>query len=291
MSDCGLTGPIPSELGLLTDMRKKPEQLWAATLSAANMLGFTEQMWLYNNSLTGEIPVELSDMVALRILHVEENSLSGSMPNAICSQRDTEGGALATLSADCAGSAPEVSCACCTCCEAPCFDSDEPTGGLSDLLGDLAGEYDQTYHRQAIQWLASNAEIDSFSSAKAVQRFVLASVFYATSSVRSPYTDARYGIGNTTFPGWVHSDGWLTDDDECAWIGVICNGDGEVVSLVLRFNHLTGSFPPVITLLKSSLSHLDISGNLVHNQGSGLDWLGELTALSELPAMAHPSNL
>ena len=97
VSNCGLTGEIPSEIGLLTDM---------------------EQMWLYGNYLEGKIPGEIGDLVKLKIFQVEDNDLTGDMPNEICLLRDDTSGLL-SLGSDC-DSAEDVTCGCCTCCEAPC---------------------------------------------------------------------------------------------------------------------------------------------------------------------------
>ena len=74
------------------------------------------QIWLYGNSLTGQIPSEYAQMSELRILALEGNDLTGDVPIEICLDRFN--GRLATLSADCQS---QVDCTlyfptCCTCC-------------------------------------------------------------------------------------------------------------------------------------------------------------------------------
>ena len=54
-----LTGPIPPELGTLTNL---------------------DALELYNNKLTGSIPPELGDLDNLNILWVADNNLTGSIP-------------------------------------------------------------------------------------------------------------------------------------------------------------------------------------------------------------------
>jgi hypothetical protein len=96
-SNCGLTGEIPSEIGHLMDM---------------------EQMWFYGNYLEGEIPREIGGLEKLKIFQVEDNNLTGDMPDEICALRDDTLGLLA-LGSDC-DTGEDVTCDCCTCCEAPC---------------------------------------------------------------------------------------------------------------------------------------------------------------------------
>jgi hypothetical protein len=54
-----LTGPIPTELGLLTKLR---------------------ELYLHNNKLTGQIPTELGLLTQLKTLSLSENQLTGAIP-------------------------------------------------------------------------------------------------------------------------------------------------------------------------------------------------------------------
>lgn len=94
------------------------------------------RMWLYDNMLTGTVPIELGNLFKLQTLELEENLLTGVMPQDICLNR-VPLGLLATLEADCGGNPPEISCDCCTCCEnclpalARTYDgSDSDSGGV-----------------------------------------------------------------------------------------------------------------------------------------------------------------
>ncbi|CAB9513332.1 leucine rich repeat [Seminavis robusta] len=108
VTDCGLTGTLPTELGEL--------QL--------------KQFWCYNNSLVGDIPSELGQIQELSRLGLENNEFRGSVPSEICDLRSGENleGNLDKLEADCDG---EVECSCCTCCGEACFGSAaSPSGRL-----------------------------------------------------------------------------------------------------------------------------------------------------------------
>ena len=54
-----MTGPIPAELGSLSNL---------------------EQLWLSSNQLTGSIPAELGALTNLEWLWLSHNGLSGSIP-------------------------------------------------------------------------------------------------------------------------------------------------------------------------------------------------------------------
>jgi hypothetical protein len=62
LSNSGLTGSIPSEIGNLTN------------------LGYLR---LYNNQLTGEIPLEIGNLSNLTYLNLGDNQLTGSIPSEI----------------------------------------------------------------------------------------------------------------------------------------------------------------------------------------------------------------
>lgn len=93
MTSCSFTGTIPSELGNFGSQMK--------------------QVWMYDNMLTGQIPSELANLNALRLLQLEGNAFTGSMPAEICAQTIFPN-PLEELGADCFD--PNFSCDCCTCC-------------------------------------------------------------------------------------------------------------------------------------------------------------------------------
>jgi hypothetical protein len=99
---CSITSLV-GELGLLKDL---------------------QQVWLFGNWLNGIIPSELGEMEVLKILQIEDNTITGNMPGEVCALRVDNGGPLLVLGADCT-EATDVVCDCCTCCQAPCHDLEE----------------------------------------------------------------------------------------------------------------------------------------------------------------------
>jgi hypothetical protein len=92
----GLTGSLPTTLGLLTNL---------------------QFLWLYDNALTGSLPSELGALASLKTLQVEGNPLNGIMPLEVC---DNTGmfGRLSWVGVDCEDTANggDVECTCCSCC-------------------------------------------------------------------------------------------------------------------------------------------------------------------------------
>mmetsp|Transcript_36755 Transcript_36755/g.53737 ORF Transcript_36755/g.53737 Transcript_36755/m.53737 type:complete len:100 (-) Transcript_36755:281-580(-) len=86
-----MTGPIPTEMGLLGDL----------TTLRINM-----------NIISGEIPSELGLLQNVDTINFRENNLCGTVPQEICDLRTS--GFLEDLQADCRNS--KVECDCCTKC-------------------------------------------------------------------------------------------------------------------------------------------------------------------------------
>jgi hypothetical protein len=121
---------------------------------------------------------------------------------------------------------------------------------------------------KALAWLKNNTVLETYSLQRRLQRFSLATFFYATGGERR----------------WEKKDGWLSDEDECSWytgqktdISICSEGIYKYVSL--GKNQLRGTFPDEIALL-SSLQVVDLSQNIL--TGYIPSTLGELTALREI---------
>lgn len=147
----------------------------------------------------------------------------------------------------------------------------EPMVGGSVTLGG-------TPEADALFWLAYDdpAQIDPHSKIdKIIQRFVLASLYYAT-------------IGD----GWDESHNFLSSHDECDWNhggsssssplgGAFCKGGDRksVDTLILPKNNLHGSLPRDIGLL-THLSYFDVSQNEIRGLlPSTISLLSKLTHL------------
>ena len=79
----GLTGGIPAELGNLANLRWA--EMWGNELTGGipaelGRLANLRTLWLSNNRLTGGIPAELGDLANLRKLVLNGNQLTGAIP-------------------------------------------------------------------------------------------------------------------------------------------------------------------------------------------------------------------
>ena len=160
-----------------------------------------------------------------------------------------------------------------------------PTTGIQNIIQQKAlfggTEFDDptSYQSTALWWLQGSP--NTFSDERLIQRYALACIYEATNGVATPWTDFTFGPTGTVLR-WLDERGWLEDDDECTWEGVLCNDQKVVVELDLSSNLLTGSMPPETSML-SSLRRLDIYNNLVYNVGdAGNNWLGEMVSLEQL---------
>jgi hypothetical protein len=114
-----ITGTLPTELGLLTELASLSITNGTLTGPIPTQLGSIaslRRLWLYGNDLTGKIPSQLANLANLEVLEVQRNFLTGSMPEPICAIVQGQGYEHKSLTADCA----ELTCAspgCCTHCQ------------------------------------------------------------------------------------------------------------------------------------------------------------------------------
>ncbi|KAG7345697.1 RHS repeat-associated core domain containing protein [Nitzschia inconspicua] len=243
------SGSLPVELGLLQELRymnmdsnfftgRIPTQLAALTA--------IETISLSNNLLTGTIPTELGQLSGLRHLSLQNTFLSGTMPQQIC---DLD---LVSLEVTC----ELVQCSCCSSCTGDSGGGGSGGNAIVDLI--IAKSLDngeslqdpQSPQSAALRWLQRPIN-DSFSDDQLVQRYALATLYYATG-------------GDTG--RWTASSLWLTALNECQWFttsdsSTICSGpSNSYLELDLRSNGLTGTLPEEIAML-TDLTTLRLSEN------------------------------
>jgi len=124
-----------------------------------------------------------------------------------------------------------------------------------------------TPQNEALNWLANNTNLNSYSNATKIQRYALATLFYSTNGT-----------------SWYQNLGWLSHFDECDWYtyageGSSCDENRTVKDLNLSENNLVGTIPNELALL-SNLSWLDLSVNSL--TGTIPSQLGLLSNLAEL---------
>lgn len=92
-----------------------------------------------------------------------------------------------------------------------------------------------TPQNKAMIWLAGNANLDSYSAQRKIQRFALATLYYSTGG-----------------DSWNRNAGWLSNGDECGdWHSDDTNPciNGTILKISLGSNNVFGPIPPELTLL------------------------------------------
>merc|ERR1711907_466162 len=113
-----ITGTIPTEIGLMTDLASF--SIANSTLSGTipDEIGNLHQLrrlWLFNNKLTGSIPQALNKLELLEVVELRGNKFVGDMPQGVCSSVVNSDYEYKSLTSDCL---KEVGCerSCCTQC-------------------------------------------------------------------------------------------------------------------------------------------------------------------------------
>jgi hypothetical protein len=120
----------------------------------------------------------------------------------------------------------------------------------------------------AFNWLANNTELDSYDNFQRLQRFALATFYYATDG-----------------ENWRVSNDWLSDNDECDWLTGIACIEGRSSKLQfdndnLVFHNLVGTLPDELAIMTDIQSmQLLFAPNLVGPIPSMLGLLTELEVL------------
>lgn len=115
----GLTGTIPTEIALMTDLASLSLTNSTLTGPIPTEIGALTQLrrvWLYNNKLTGNIPTELNKLPFLEVVELHSNELVGEMPSGVCEAVGQSDYEYKSLTSDCKS---EVTCktpSCCTEC-------------------------------------------------------------------------------------------------------------------------------------------------------------------------------
>lgn len=110
----------------------------------------------------------------------------------------------------------------------------------------------------ALQWVAGREKYTVYTGAVRVQRYSLATLYYATYMKNHSYY--------TTAAGWSSENGWMSDDDECTWEGIACNSQKQVTAVLLPQHDLSGSLPVELAMLPE-LQQVDFTSNNIYMGG------------------------
>ena len=256
----GLTGEIPAELGNLTDLQRlylHSNHLTGEIPSELGNLTDLQRLWLHSNHLTGEIPPELGALVKLRYLYLHSNHLTGEIPPELGNLANLKG--LILSDNGLTGDIP----------------SSWGKGNLAnlehlhlannpDLLGALPMEMIFLPLR-----VLSYAGTDLCTPAHPAFRTWLRSIpsHSGTANECPPDRDVLVALYEATGgPNWTKNDNWLTDAPLDSWHGVETDASrqtvksGRVTNLSLDDNNLTGEIPSELGNL-DYLERLWLDGN------------------------------
>ena len=114
LSTNSLSGNIPTEIGKLssvTDINLSNNDLTGQIPSELGLLTKVDTITLSRNTLTGTIPTEFSSLTSLQFFTYYENDIDEKLveDHVLCLLRDTNGGNLSSLWADC-----DICLSCCS---------------------------------------------------------------------------------------------------------------------------------------------------------------------------------
>lgn len=127
---------------------------------------------------------------------------------------------------------------------------------------------------RALNWVATSDTYDGYSDDQRLQRYALASFFYGTYAVRNAYVTQQVP--------WTTAEKWLSDENECNWEGVTCDGNNVVTKIELEEHRVSGSIPLDIVLMRESLKELILTNNLIFMEGDALEVFSYLENLEVL---------
>ena len=82
-------------------------------------MNFTSHSVFIGNQFTGTVPEDVGSLSLMTTFNLHENLFTGVIPESVCALRESNGGILKSLIADCANSTafgPDIECDCCSSC-------------------------------------------------------------------------------------------------------------------------------------------------------------------------------
>jgi hypothetical protein len=194
---------------------------------------------------------------------------------------------------------------------------------VSPSSKDFIRDHRESPQFQALDWLANDVNVDTYSMRRLVQRWVMATFYWSTNGDNWDTTTDTATSNQTTRVGLKGPAGaeegtapsWMSQTHECEWYTThnqknICDGQERLVVLSLGHcnlrgtlstelgllttlkrlylpdNHIVGSIPTDLALL-TKLESIHISSNLI--TGELPSELGQLSALGKFGMSCHSS--
>lgn len=131
-----------------------------------------------------------------------------------------------------------------------------------------------TPQRKAFYWLAHTG-YDDFDHTEIIQRYALATFYYATNQQETHYAP--------TVQPWIEAHFWMSPKAHvCEWFGISCNSGEKVTKIELERNNLSGWLPLEVAFLFEHLTTIDLTSNLVMMEGTDYELFKYLTNLETL---------
>ena len=243
LADNRLTGPIPAELGALTNLQTlslSNNELTGPIPAELGDLTNLQNLWLFDNQLTGPIPAELGALSRLVSLELAGNKLTGPIP--------AELGGLTNLKGLFLGGNQLTGCV--------------PAGLRDGARNDLGGSGLPDCATPTTEPTPTPVPTPTATPTPTSVPEPEASPDTAEDggSVASDRAALVAFYNATEGTSWTTSTNWLSDRPLDEWHGVTTNSDGRVAELALLDNRMTGPIPAGLGAL-TNLQTLYLWGN------------------------------
>ena len=291
----GLSGPIPATLGALDkliSLSLNNNDLSGSIPTELGNLENLQQLWLSNNELSGSIPSELGNLDSLRRLNLHNNNLSGSIP----AELGDMGRLMALLLSGngFSGCVPDAL-------------RNVSSNDLSDLSLPFCTEGSATPTPTATATPDPDATATPTPTAtntpdpNATATPTPTATATPDPQIATTERAALVAFYNATGgDNWTNNSNWLSAEPLGTWHGVRTDSNGNVTSLRLSDNNLSGSIPAALGNMDSvTLLYLhdnNLSGTIPGELGnlSTLEslWLRDNELSGSIPAgLGNLSNL
>ena len=275
LPDNGLSGPVPAWLGELGNLQRvnlEDNQLAGAIPAELAGASNLERIYLSGNDLEGRIPAALGQLSKLRILDLADNELTGEIPSELTKPENLEH--LLLSNNRLTGRLPS---------------------GLDSLSGlkhlylshtDLSGPLPQR-----LTGLTDLAHLHFESSGlcawpgQSFQAWLGRLESVGRNDNLCTDRDALEALYNATNgPNWQNNTNWLSDKPLGQWHGVKVDVYGRVIYLTLHNNGLSGPIPPEL----GNLSRLIVLNVAINGLSGPIPpELGDLGRLRHLTLLAN----